>query len=261
MQMQLFHRFAPAICALSEADLRDVVALQAKFLMAEQGRVRVCYAPFEYLNSEAKLVIVGITPGRTQMVNALREAGNQLKRDADSITALRAAKRVAAFSGAMRPNLIALLDCIGIPQWLGVESCSKLFDEEQAGQLIQTASALRNPVFLDGENYNGTPNMIRNPLLRQRLLEDFGSDISSLRDAVFLPLGDKVSEALHFLADQGRLERSHILDGLPHPSGPNAERIAYFLGRKDRGALSAKTDPHKLDQARGALMRKVAAFS
>ena len=37
---------------------------------------------------------------------------------------------------------------------------------------------------------------------------------------------------------------------MPHPSGANAERISYFLGRKPRERLSAKTDPHKLDGAR-----------
>lgn len=161
----------------------------------------------------------------------------------------------------MRPNLVDLLDCIGLHKWLGIASCGDLFGRGEAAPFVQTASALRNPVFLDGENYNGTPNMTRQPLLRERLLEDFGKDASSLANAVFVPLGDKVSEALHFLVAQGKLERSRILDGLPHPSGANAERIAYFLGRKSRTALSAKTDPRKLEEARSVLIRQVAAFA
>lgn len=260
MQTQLFDRFAPSIRALSDSELSDGAALDSKFKMADDGRLRVCYAPFEYVNTEAKLVIVGITPGRTQMINALREARDQLKRGADSISALRAAKRIGGFSGAMRPNLVNLLDCIGLHKWLHIASCSELFGLGSAGQLVQTASALRNPVFLDGENYNGLPNMTRHPLLRERLLGDFGSDAPLFANAVFVPLGDKVSEALHFLVAAGKLERSRILDGLPHPSGANAERIAYFLGRKTRAALSAKTDPKKLDDARGALLTQVAAF-
>jgi hypothetical protein len=78
---------------------------------------------------------------------------------------------------------------------------------------------------------------------------------------VFVPLGDKVAEALYFVADQGLLDRDRILDGLPHPSGANAERIAYFIGRKVRSALSAKTNPDKLDQARAQVVRKLAALA
>lgn len=46
-----------------------------------------------------------------------------------------------------------------------------------------------------------------------------------------------------------------------HPSGANAERIAYFLGRKSRSALSAKTNPDKLDRAREEMIRKVLALA
>ncbi len=74
------------------------------------------------------------------------------------------------------------------------------------------------------------------------------------------PLGDKVAEALHFLADQGMRPRDRVLDGLPHPSGANAERIAYFLGRKNRNDLSTKTNPEKIDRARESMLRRVAAL-
>jgi hypothetical protein len=58
---------------------------------------------------------------------------------------------------------------------------------------------------------------------------------------------------LDYLANQGIVDRSTILDGLPHPSGANAEHIAYFLGQKPRGRLSAKTDPTRLDADRASL--------
>tara|TARA_R110001583_G_scaffold191912_1_gene357798 strand:- start:16829 stop:17005 length:177 start_codon:yes stop_codon:yes gene_type:complete len=57
------------------------------------------------------------------------------------------------------------------------------------------------------------------------------------------------------------LDHKRILDGLPHPSGANAERIAYFLGSKSKDALSAKTNANKLDQARESMMRKVQALA
>jgi hypothetical protein len=120
---------------------------------------------------------------------------------------------------------------------------------------------LRNAVFVNGENYNGTPNMLRHPLLRKHLLTHFGQDARALPNAVFVPLGDKVAEALRFVADQGLMDRTRILNGLPHPSGANAERIAYFLGRKNRSELSAKTDPAKIDLAKAGMVQKIAALA
>lgn len=59
---------------------------------------------------------------------------------------------------------------------------------------------------------------------------------------------------------EGALASDVVLDGLPHPSGANAERIAYFLGRKAREALSPKTSPAGLDAARDRLRAQVAAL-
>ena len=259
MDTRLFERFAPVIRSLSAAELDGAKALIDKLRLASDGKVEVCYAPFEYINPQARIVIVGITPGRTQMLNALGEARRQLDRGAGSERTLAAAKRTGAFSGAMRPNLVGLLDHVGINRWLGISSCDELFGS--ASGLVQTASVLRNPVFIEGENYNGSPNMLRNPLLRENLLTYFGEDVKAFKNALFVPLGDKVVEALHFLADQGLLAHTRILDGLPHPSGANAERIAYFLGKKRREDLSAKTNPVKLDQAREEIIGRIRSLA
>lgn len=259
MENQLFEKFAPVIRSLSSAELAGAPALFEKLLLAREGNVEVSYAPFEHVNPAARVVIVGITPGKTQMLNAIREARRQLDKGANPFEVLKAAKQTGAFSGAMRPNLVGLLDSIGLNRWLGIASCDALFGS--ASHLVQTASVLRNPVFVGGENYNGTPNMTRHPLLQGQLLSQFGEDIKAWPRAVFVPLGDKVAEALGYLADRGLLERDRILNGLPHPSGANAERIAYFLGKKDREALSTKTDPEKLDKAKSLMISRVLALA
>jgi len=259
MQTQFLDRFAPIIKSLSATELQGSPSLIQKLRIAGDGAIDVCYAPFEYVNPEARVVIVGITPGRTQMLNALKEARRKLDSDADFMTTLIAAKKTGAFSGSMRPNLVALLDHVGVNRWLGISSCNTLFGT--AAHLVQTASVLTYPVFANGENYNGTPNMIRHPLLRKQLLSHFGQTVRRLPTALFIPLGDKVAEAMHFVADQGLMNRNHILDGLPHPSGANAERIAYFLGKKKREDLSAKTNAAKLDQAHQELSERIFALA
>lgn len=105
--------------------------------------------------------------------------------------------------------------------------------------------------------------------MRTNLFERFVPVIRSLTDADLdngAVLGDKlriagegaVEVCYEHLCELGVIQRERVLEGLPHPSGSNAERIAYFLGRKNRGALSSKTNPEKLDRAREVLRRQVA---
>lgn len=206
----------------------------------------------------AKVVLVGITPGFTQWKNAMVEAQRQLLTGVSHEAARIAAKKTGAFSGPMRPNLVALLDNIGIHDWLGVASSNSLFG--QHADFVQTTSVLRHPVFVDGNNYNGTPSMIRTSFLKNQIMEHFVKEAAQLDNPVYIPLGPKVSEALAWLVDEGVLHGDRILNGLPHPSCANAERIAYFLGRKARSALSVKTNPDQLDATRTTLLSRISAL-
>lgn len=250
-----FAQFAPAIQALELDHISQPSAIPASFRLGQDGPLTSHYIPFDYVNPSARLVLVGITPGFTQWKNAMREAQRQLQAGASTEVAHQAAKQTGAFSGAMRPSLIGLLDHIGLHRWLGLTSCDALFNS--AGHLVQTTSILRHPVFVDGKNYNGTPNMVRSSFLRAQIEAHFAEEARTLDKAVFVPLGPKVSEGLDWLAQRGVISADRILHGLPHPSGANAERIAYFLGRKERGSLSAKTNAEKLDAVSHDLRSRV----
>lgn len=230
----------------------------ANLLLAQEGLLSVYYAPFEWVNKQAKVVLVGITPGKTQATNALAEASRSLSTGAVADEVLRLAKQTGAFSGAMRPNLVALMDCVGLPHVLGLRTCAELFGT--APQLLQTASVLPFPVFLNGDNYNGAPDLVPTPLLRQLMLAHFLPMLSELPDAVLIPLGTVPTKALSWLVREGHVSGRRVLEGLPHPSGANGERIAYFLGRKNRGELSSKTDASKIDTDRAHLLAAVAAL-
>jgi hypothetical protein len=127
--------------------------------------------------------------------------------------------------------------------------------------LMHVTAALRHPVFVNGVNYNGAnPNMVTTPLLQSQLLDYFALEAAQLPGAVFVPLGPKVGQALSWLARRGILDEGRILHGIPHPSGANAERIAYFLGRKDKSALSSRTNGARIDADRLSLRAKMAAL-
>lgn len=255
MDSHLFSRHADAIRTIRLETITRAADIPANFLLSQDGALTAHYIPFDVVNPAAKVVLLGITPGFTQWKNAMVEAQRQLQAGASPEVARLAAKHTGAFSGAMRPNLINLLDSIGLQRWLKIGSCAALF--ETHASLVQTTSILRHPIFVNGENYNGTPDMVRTPFLQRQLLEHFAHEAAQLANPVYIPLGPKVSEGLRWLAKQGVLKEDRILHGLPHPSGANAERIAYFLGRKERSALSAKTNATQLDALRDALVSHV----
>lgn len=223
--------------------------------MAKEGKISINHIPFDYVNTQAKVVLVGITPGFTQLKNALVEAQKQIKAGASDIAILQEAKKTGAFSGEMRPNLVKMLDHLKINELLGIKSSEALFDS--ANHLIHTTAVLRYPVFVDGKNYNGTPNMTKNPLLLKFLTEHFAKEAATLKDAIFVPLGPKVSKAMAWLVKQGLMNEANILNGLPHPSGLSAERIAYFLGNKPASQLSIKTNPAIIDARKSSLFEKI----
>ncbi len=78
-----------------------------------------------------------------------------------------------------------------------------------------------------------------------------------MRDSLFVPLGKLPTQILFELSSEGYLEKSQVLDGIPHPSGANAERIAYFLGDKKAEDCSEKTNTLKIDQAKKNLVAKL----
>lgn len=271
MQIQNFQRYSSVIRSLSAQELEGASTLFDKMRLSSDRSVQTCYAPFEYINANAKVVIVGITPGQTQMLNAIKECRRKLDAGANDMDALRAAKLTGAFSGAMRVNLIGMLDAIGLQRLLEISTCEDLFGK--CSHLVQTTSLLRNPVFVIGnevveqksvrtlKNYNGSPNMTKHVLLKQQIIDGFAQDIKALPKAIYLPLGDKVANGLNMLVEMGLMDKATIVEGLPHPSAANAERIAYFLGRKAKADLSAKTNPAKIDSQKAAILAKMASLN
>lgn len=224
------------------------------------GNLEIMYSPFDHIAKHAKLVIVGITPGRAQAINAATAARTHLKSGRPIEDALRAAKLTASFSGGgTRGNLVRMMDAIGLNSLFGIPSTASLFTE--AGEQVHFTSALRYPVFVGGENYNGAPHMLKTPILRELIETYLAEEARILRDAVWLPLGPKAAIALQHLASLGILRPEQILDGMPHPSGANAERVAAFLGTKSADKLSTKTNATQIAAAKASLIGKIQLLS
>jgi len=227
-------------------------------LITREGRVTVEYAPFDYIESGAQLVIVGLTPGRTQATNAISEMQKRLLAGDDLMAALIAAKRFASFSGSMRSALVRMLDKIRLPQVYGHGSAYDFFSDNAR---VHFTSSLRYPVYVDGKNYSGNPAPLKTASLLGQIDTHLAEEAATLPDATWIPLGKHAEAALSHLCEKGRLKRDQVLIGLPHPSGANAERIAYFLGTKPREQLSVKTNPTTIDTNLRRLVRQVERLS
>lgn len=224
-------------------------------LFAEAGPLRVERAAFDHVEVGAKLVIVGITPGAQQRDLANAAHAHAIGQGRSNQDADRTAKFAASFGGAMRSNLVRLLDHVGASRSLGLASFAEAFDPALRGR-VHFTSALRYPVFVNGANFNGQPDMLATPLLRSMIETLLVEEAQALPGAIWQPLGDKPLAALNHLVSLGVLKTSQIAPPLPHPSGANAERIAFFLGTKKAADLSAKTNPAKLE----GLRRELSAF-
>lgn len=240
---------------LNHPTFRQGEPLPSSLLLQEQGDLSVYYAPFDYVNSAARVILVGITPGLQQAVNALNAARDALRQGLPAGEAARIAKNTGSFSGPMRRNLVDMLDHIGLNQRLGLANCGELFTTSTS--LVHFTSMLRYPVFYRGSDYGGSSTVLTREVLLQQVESYFAKELEQLPDSIIVPLGPKVLEVLNWLERHGIVNSDRVLDGMPHPSGANAERIAYFLGRKPREALSSKTNPASLDSARERLREKV----
>jgi len=83
--------------------------LSPDLLISRSGQLATYYAPFEHVNTAARVVLVGITPGLFQAQKALEQLRAGLRSGLSDADALRQAKEVASFSEMSGSNNILLL--------------------------------------------------------------------------------------------------------------------------------------------------------
>ena len=226
-------KFAELVLALPERPVysRNEL-LTPQFKLAEEGRLTMYYAPFGSMRPAAKLAIIGVTPGWTQMEIAYRIARRALLAGRSLQEACQEAKRQASFGGSMRSILVSMLDDLEVPKLLRLSSSHELF--ETAGEQLHTTSAIRYPVFVDERNYTGNaPVIMTSPLLMDYARRVLAPELSQLSEAIFVPLGRAVESLLTILESEQRIPSGRILQGFPHPSGANGHRVRQFTANRE----------------------------
>ena len=205
-------------------------------LVDSEKNIEIYYAPHnEYLNPNAKVFIIGITPGFQQMSTAIATARKELEANDDIEEIQYKCKVAGRFSGSLRKNIISMLDGIELNKALELQSCSELFEDKD--YLLHTISLIPYSVFVNKENYSGhTPKLMKSDFLMKYIYENFISEFKNLNNPeniLLIPLGKAVEEVLIKLKEDGIIKENQILLGFPHPSGANVNRLVQFEKNKD----------------------------
>ena len=192
-----------------------------EFLIEKDGNIEIYYAPFDYINSKAKVAIVGITPGLQQMTQSF-----QAIKDGKS---LKEVKDLSSFKGSMRTTLIKYMDELKINKILKIKTCESLFNIDS--KYLHTTSLVKYPVFDKGKNYSGA-NILKKKILLEFIEENFLKELKILQNSIIIPLGNTVSSTIDYLNTEYQLNLRCFLKGFPHPSGLNVRKNIQFQENK-----------------------------
>ena len=225
--MTQIEKYRSFIMTLPPGSLSKEQLLVKELLIQEDKDMSIYYVPYEYVNKRAKVMIIGITPGFTQMELAIRCAREDLLQGVPSDLIDQRAKKLASFAGSMRKNLIEMLNQIGLPGAIGIESSGLLFEERR--DLLHTTSVIRYPVFRQGKNYTGhSPAILKSDTLYRYAESILLPELLEVKDALIIPLGKSVSDVVQDFVDKGWLAGERYLFEMPHPSGANGHRKKQF---------------------------------
>ena len=208
-------KYLKQIKSLKKISKQNIIS--NKFLINSDGNIKIYYAPFDYINSKAKIMIVGITPGFQQMLQSF-EVINDGK-------SLKEVKDLSSFKGSMRTTLINYLDELKVNNILKIKSCESLFNKDS--KYLHTTSLVKYPVFDKGKNYSGA-NILKKKILLDFIEENFLKELKTLNKCIVVPLGNTVSTTIEYLNSKYNLKLSCFLEGFPHPSGANARKKIQF---------------------------------
>jgi hypothetical protein len=208
-------------------DLTEDDVTRPEFLLFQRGPIEIYFVPFDAARPHAKVMIVGLTPGRRQMHLALTTAATALRAGRSVEEAIHEAKRTGGFAGSMRTNLIVMLDGIGLHAALGLTTCGQLYTDR--ADLASNTSAICHAVFVRGRNYSGTPGIDKEPILTAFARQVLAANVAMTPDAMLIPLGRQAERAI----DLAGADPLRVLRGFPHPSGANGHRLRQYQQHRD----------------------------
>ena len=163
-------------------------------------------------------MIVGITPGNSQQKGS-REGMSP-----------REIKRKYAFAGALRKNMVKMLDYIGLNSLLRIDTCASLW--EQDFDRVEMTSLLKDATYVVGKSgktmFKDTEIIAKSKELSEKYENGFVRDCEQYKQAkLFVACGQGVYDELMKLKERGVIAAPVV--AIAHPSGNNAIRVKYYM--------------------------------
>lgn len=251
---------------LEQAIERGSLIDHAAFGRGKYGALGAFYAPFDWVNPQADVILIGITPGTRQAKTGLLSLRNSLLSGRTDVQfvgqALAAAKAAASFDGQMRDIAAKLMNCFSIHHVLGLRDSADLFGS--ASNRAHYTSVYRYPVLQNKKgvwkNYPGGEDQQArsHPLLRSSVNENLIAELRCFPNAWLIPFGPTPAAILHELSITGTVDGERILAGLNHPTGTQMNRHNCQLDLADHGSCAKNVGCIKLQARSSELRVKVA---
>lgn len=227
-------RYRHSIQALSPDDI-ELAIYQEEFSpfrddllsLGVDGDYSAFYAPFDWVNDDADVVIVGVTPGKQQATEALQAMRTALVEGASIDEAARAAKQAASFKGTMRTLGARLMDHFRFNEIFELHSTIDLFGK--ASGRAHYTSIIRYPALKKFKNYSGDRRILNRRLLRTIIDEHLPEELRRFRNAWIVPFGPIAHHVLLEMVTRGVINSKQVLGGILHPSGTQWNRYNVQL--------------------------------
>lgn len=190
---------------------------------------------FDYVNENAEVVIVGITPGVTQMKKGKSQEPREIKRE-------------HAFAGKnMRRNLIEMFKGIQLGDHLKISGEYEVMEagvalwSDEFFDKVEMTSLLKEATFCNCRMFNNPSKIEDSDALKEVFEKGFKKDCAKYTKAkLFIALGNKVKDELERLKNEEVINANII--AIPHPSGANNGRVKAFLdGLNPNNLVNVKT--------------------
>jgi hypothetical protein len=264
-EIQTIQRLATHLLSLTEGEIPRLIAdgyilKDAFFSPVIADRFATFFAPFDSVNDSADVVLIGITPGKRQAIDALLTLRSALKNGKPVADAAARAKQVASFNGEMRDVAAVLMDYFRLNDVFGVEKSAMLFDK--MAHRTHNTSVLRYSVLewktvnKKGSktsgwfNYGGDDKIFKRPFMRKMIEEKLVPELQLFPNAWLVPFGPTPAFVLDELVRKGVIGGDRVLAGLNHPSGSQWNRHNCQMDRVDHSTCSPNVGCAKVQAAR-----------
>src|SRR3954468_19634120 len=101
-QFSRWDAYAPRLRRMAHRELSVASVLESELGLYCDEQIGLFYAPFDFLESGARIAIVGVTPGPTQAFAAIRCALEGMQSGHDALRVQATVKHAASFKGMRR---------------------------------------------------------------------------------------------------------------------------------------------------------------